>query len=71
MKILGIILVAVGIVALVYQGLTYTKTDQIAQIGSLQITADTKKTIPISPVVGIVAIVAGGAILIFGRSSTI
>jgi len=68
MKILAIALIVLGSLALAYQGFTYTKTDQVAKIGSLEITADTQKTIPISPIVGIVAMVAGGAILFRGRN---
>jgi hypothetical protein len=68
MKILAIALIAFGILALIYQGFTYTKTDQVAKIGDLQLTADTNKTIPISPIVAVVALVAGGSILIFGGS---
>ncbi len=66
MKILAVVLIVFGVLALAYQGFTYTKTDQVAQIGSLNITADTKKTVPISPIVGVIALVAGGSLLVFG-----
>ena len=68
MKILGIVLVVFGVLALIYQGFTYTKTDQVAKIGDLQLTAQTDKTVPISPIVGVVALVVGGSILIFSRT---
>ena len=59
MKILGAILIVLGIVALLYGGFTYTKHEKVADIGSLHATVDQKKTVPISPVVGILALGAG------------
>ncbi|MCE0484979.1 MAG: hypothetical protein LV479_12175 [Methylacidiphilales bacterium] len=60
----GIILVILGILALIYQGFSYTETKQDAQIGSLTIQHDETKTIPIAPIVGGV-LVAAGAITLF------
>jgi uncharacterized membrane protein YidH (DUF202 family) len=66
MKIIGIILIVVGILALVYQGFSYTQTKQDAKIGSLEIQHQETHDVPVSPVVGAVCIVAGVAVLIFG-----
>ena len=69
MKLAGIILIVIGVIALVYQGFTYTKKDTVAQIGSLKVTADDTKTVPIPPVVGGVCIAAGGVALALGGRS--
>ena len=66
MKMAGIILIVLGVLALVYQGFTYTETKQDAQIGPLTIQHDETKTIPITPIVGGVFIAAGVAALFFG-----
>jgi len=64
--ILGALLVALGLAALVYQGITYTSRETVIDIGPLHATADTEKTLPLPPVVGIVAVAGGVALLIAG-----
>lgn len=63
----GIILIIAGIVALGYQGFTYTKREPIVQIGDLKVTADTEKTVYLPPYLGGAAIVAGIVLVVVGR----
>jgi len=65
--LLGVFLVGVGIIAFAYQGITYTTHEKVVDIGALQITTEKKNTIPLTPVVGVLALVGGGLILVFGR----
>jgi len=67
MKLLGIILIVLGILALVYQGIQYTSREKILDIGSIKVTADTKKNIPLPPIVGGLALVAGIALILVDR----
>ena len=60
----SLILVVLGIVALTYQGIPYTTTEQTVDLGPLQITAERTHTIPLAPVLGVLAL-AGGATLFF------
>jgi hypothetical protein len=64
--ILAIILIALGIVAFVYQGITYTTRDKVVDVGPIQMTAERTKTIPLPPLVGAVAIVGGIVLLVVG-----
>jgi hypothetical protein len=50
--LVGIALILLGIVALAYQGITYTSREKVIDIGPLHATADTQKTIPLSSLVG-------------------
>jgi hypothetical protein len=59
----GIALIVLAIVALAYQGITYTSREKIIDIGPFQATAETQKTIPLSPLLGGLAL-AGGIILV-------
>jgi len=70
MKIFGIILVILGVLALVYQGIQYTTREKILDIGSIKLSADTKKTIPLPPIVGGVALVAGIVMIVLDRRKT-
>jgi hypothetical protein len=62
----GVGLVIVGILALVFGGITYTHKNQIVKMGPIQATHKEKKTIPLPPVLGIACIVVGGGIVVAG-----
>lgn len=64
--IAGILLVVLGAIALVYQGFTYTKTENLLDIGPIHATTETHKTVPLPPVVGGIALVAGVVLLALG-----
>jgi len=64
--ITGILLVLVGVVALLYQGITYTKSEKLIDIGPIHATTETQKTIPLPPVVGALALVGGIVLLTLG-----
>jgi hypothetical protein len=61
--LLGIALVVFGIIAMAYHRITYTTEEKILQIGPIEATKKTEKTIPLPPVIGGAAL-AGGIILI-------
>jgi hypothetical protein len=63
MSVAGVVLIALGTVALVYQGITYTSRETVIDIGPLHATADREKTLPLPPVFGVAA-VAGGVVLL-------
>ena len=65
MKMAGIVLIVLGVLALAYQGFTYTTRETVIDIGPLKATAEREKTFPLPPIIGIVAI-AGGVALMFG-----
>lgn len=64
--LVGIALIVLGIVAFAYQGITYTSREKIIDIGPIQATADTQKTIPLSPVLGGLALVGGIVLVVVG-----
>jgi hypothetical protein len=70
MKLVGIVLIILGVLALAYQGIRYTTHEKLIDIGPLKVTASEKKTIPLPPIVGGVAIVAGIAMILVERKKT-
>jgi hypothetical protein len=66
MKMLGILLVAIGIVAFAYQGITYTTREKVVDIGPIHMSADKTRTLPLGPIVGAVALAGGVALLVLG-----
>jgi TRAP-type C4-dicarboxylate transport system permease small subunit len=63
LKIAAILLIAAGIIGLVYGGFTYNKTTHDAKIGSLELSLTDKETVNIPVWAGVGAIVLGGALL--------
>ena len=67
MKLIGVLLIVFGLVALALGGFSYTKREKVLDIGPLEATTETKETIPLSPIVGIAAIAGGVGLVVAGR----
>ncbi len=65
--VFAIVLIAVGIIALAYQGFTYTTREKVVDIGPLQVTTEKTKTLPLPPIVGVVALIGGVVLLATSR----
>jgi hypothetical protein len=64
--IVAIILIALGIAAFAYQGITYTTREKVVDLGPIQVTAEKTKTLPLTPVMGTIALVGGIVLLVVG-----
>jgi hypothetical protein len=64
--IIGIVLILLGIVGLSYNRITYTSKEKIAEIGPFTATAEKEKSIPLSPVLGGLALAAGVGLVAVG-----
>ncbi len=64
--LVGIALIILGVLALAYQGITYTTREKVIDLGPLQASVDKKKSIPLPPIVGAVALAGGVALVIVG-----
>jgi UDP-N-acetylmuramyl pentapeptide phosphotransferase/UDP-N-acetylglucosamine-1-phosphate transferase len=64
--IAGLVLIVLGVAALVYQGITYTTQKKAVDMGPIQITEKQKHTLPVPPIVGGIAVVAGIALIALG-----
>jgi hypothetical protein len=64
--IVGIVLIVIGIVALAYQGISYTTKEKVVDLGPLKVEAEKEKTIPLPPVLGVLAIGAGVVLVVVG-----
>jgi len=68
--IIGVILIVLGVVALAYQGITYTTNEKVVDLGPLKVEAKREKTIPLPPVLGGLALVGGIVLVIVGNRKT-
>ncbi len=68
--IIGIILIVLGVVGLIYGGITYTSSKNVVDMGSVHLQVDQKKEIPLSPIAGAGAVAVGVILMIVGRRKT-
>lgn len=65
-RIAALVLVVAGVLGLVYGGFSYTKETHDAQVGPIELSVKERETVNIPVWAGVAAIVAGGALLVFG-----
>jgi hypothetical protein len=67
MKAVGLVLVILGLLALIYGGISYNRQRTVLDIGPFKATASEQKNIPFSPVVGAIALLGGIVLLVAPR----
>jgi uncharacterized membrane protein YidH (DUF202 family) len=67
MKALGIVLIVLGVLALAYGGFTYTHQKKVIDLGPIQASKKETNTIPLPPILGVVAVLGGGVLLFTGK----
>ena len=69
LKTIGIVLIVLGIVALIFGGISYTKKENVFDVGPIHATAEHKKTIPLPPLLGAVSLIGGVILLVAGKKA--
>lgn len=64
--IVAIILIAIGVVSLAYQGITFTTREKVLEVGPIKATAEKERTIPLPPILGGLALAGGVVLLVVG-----
>jgi hypothetical protein len=68
MKALAVVLIVFGVLALAYGGFTYTHEKKVVDLGPIQASRKETSTIPLPPILGVVAIIGGGVLLFTGKN---
>lgn len=68
-SLVGVLLILLGVVALAYQGINYTRQKKVLDMGSVHVTAQTHEHIPLPPILGGLALVGGVVLLVVGASN--
>jgi len=66
MRVIAIALIALGALALIYGGFSYTQDKTAAKIGPFELNVKETKTVPVPMWAGIAGIVIGGVLLVAG-----
>ena len=69
MKIVAILLIVAGALALVYGGFSYTRDKTAVKLGPLELSVREKETVNVPVWAGVGAIVVGGLLLVVGGRS--
>lgn len=68
-KTLGVILVAIGIVMLIYTGFSYVTTEKVVDLGPIQINKEKNHFIQWPPIVGVVLLIGGVVVIVFDKKT--
>jgi hypothetical protein len=67
MKVIGIVLAVIGVIALIYGGFNYNRDRTVLQMGSMKVTDSEHRSIPIPAVVGLGVLIGGVALVVVGQ----
>lgn len=67
MKVVAVLLIVVGLAAFAYGGFSYKTEETVLDAGPLEVTTEKTNRVPLPPIVGVLAVVAGIAVLIVDR----
>jgi drug/metabolite transporter (DMT)-like permease len=65
--IVGIILIVIGVIAFAYGGFSFTTTEKVAEVGPLKLEKEKTRSVPLPPILGVLALVGGVALLVVSR----
>jgi hypothetical protein len=63
-RIVGLVLVIVGLVSLLWGGISWTRERTVLDIGPVEARTEERETIPLPPILGGVALAAGAVLLV-------
>ena len=66
LMIVGIILIAIGVIALAYGGFSFTTSEKVAEVGPLKLEKDKTRSVPMPPVLGGLALIGGIVLVVVG-----
>jgi len=66
MRIVGIVLIVIGLISLALGGISYTTKEKVVDIGPIEATAERHRTVPLPPLLGGLALAGGVVLLIAG-----
>jgi hypothetical protein len=63
-RVAGIVLIVIGLVGVLWGGLSWTREKTVVDVGPFKATTQTRETIPFPPIAGGIALVAGVVLLV-------
>jgi uncharacterized membrane protein YidH (DUF202 family) len=70
-KLIGIVLIVLGVIGLVAGGISWTEREKVVDLGPLEVTTENRESIPLPPVIGGLLLVAGVVLLVANGRKTV
>lgn len=64
MKVVGVILIVLGLLGFIFGGVSFQQDEKVADLGPLEISREETRTIPITPIASGAAVLAGIALVV-------
>jgi hypothetical protein len=71
LTLVGMLLLIVGVLALAYSGINYTRREKVLDIGPIHVTKESSESLPLPPLLGGTALIGGVSLLILGAKKNI
>ena len=68
--LIGVLLAVLGAAALIWEGISYTTRETVVDVGPVNVTAETRKTLPLPPILGGIALAGGVGMIVMGTKKT-
>jgi hypothetical protein len=69
-RTIGVVLIALGLIGIIWGGVTYTTREKVVDVGPIHASRDEKHTIPLPPIAGAVSLIGGIVLLVAGKKDT-
>ncbi len=67
LRVIGGCLLILGLTGFFYGGFSYTKKEKVIDLGTVEVTAERRKELPMGPLVSGAAMLAGAGLILFGK----
>jgi hypothetical protein len=64
MKMVGVVLIVLGLVGVIWGGVSWTHKERVVDLGPVEINKDTRESVPLPPIAGAVLLIAGIAVIV-------
>lgn len=70
LMVIGVVLAVLGVAALIWQKISYTQRETVVNVGPVNVSADTTKSVPLSPILGGIMLASGAVLIVLGVIKT-
>jgi hypothetical protein len=64
MRLLGIVLIVVGLVGVIWGGISWTQRETVADLGPIEVNTENRESLPIPPIAGAICLIAGTVMVV-------
>ena len=66
MRAIGFVLIVIGLIGLIYGGVTWTQREELVDLGPIEVTSQERETLPVPPIIGAICLTGGVLLVVAG-----